>query len=215
MTDPVRVNDSLLAGVERRFLDRLAAIVAPHVTADACSLAGLSGAVLCCAGYALSNWAPACMLVAVAGVALHWLGDALDGTVARLRRESRPRYGFYVDHFLDTISQMLLFVGVGLSPVASLSTAALTLASLQALNILVLLRTVVFGEFRLSFGRLGPTEAHVGLVVLGVAGFLTGPVTIKGISVYDSALAIAAVFLCAQTLVIGVGESRRLRRSPA
>jgi archaetidylinositol phosphate synthase len=202
-----RVNDSLLAVAERRLLDRLAAVVAPRVTADACSLAGLAGAVLCCAGYALSTTHRAFMLVAAAGVALHWCGDALDGTVARLRGEDRPRYGFYVDHFLDTVSQILFFVGLGLSPLASMPVALLTLVALQALNILVLLRTVLVGEFRLSFGRLGPAEAHVGLVLLGLAGFLTGPVPY----VYDALLAAGAVFLGAQTLTVGIREARSFR----
>ncbi|BCY09149.1 CDP-alcohol phosphatidyltransferase family protein [Actinoplanes sp. L3-i22] len=202
-----RVNDSLLAVAERRLLDRLAAVLAPRVTADACSLAGLAGAILCCAGYALSNYHRGFILLAVAGVALHWFGDALDGTVARLRGEDRPRYGFFVDHFLDTVSQVLLFIGLGLSPLASLSVACLTLVALQSLNILVLLRTVIFGEFRLSFGRLGPTEAHVGLVVFGLAGFFTGPVPF----VYDALLATGAVFLAVQTILIGTREARLLR----
>ncbi|MFI5842486.1 CDP-alcohol phosphatidyltransferase family protein [Catenuloplanes sp. NPDC051500] len=206
-----RVNDSLLAVAERRLLDRLAAVVAPRVTADACSLAGLAGAILCCAGYALSTLHRAFIPVAVAGVALHWCGDALDGTVARLRGEDRPRYGFYVDHFLDTVSQILFFVGLGVSPLASMPVALLTLVALQALNILVLLRTVLIGEFRLSFGRLGPTEAHVALILLGLSGFVTGPLPY----VYDTLLAAGAVFLCVQTLTVGFREARGFRDAGA
>ena len=51
--------------------------------------------------YAYAPGHPGALVVAIAGLALNWFGDSLDGTVARVRRQQRPRYGFYVDHVVD------------------------------------------------------------------------------------------------------------------
>ena len=52
----------------------------------------------------------------------------LDGTLARLRQEPRPRYGFYVDHCVDALGATALLSGLALSGLAQPAVAAALLA---------------------------------------------------------------------------------------
>jgi len=215
VTDHHRVNHSLLAPLEGWLLARLAPRVARRVRADACTLAGVVGAVLCGLGYAVSSRSRFLVVLATLGVVLHWLGDSLDGTVARLRGEGRPRYGFYLDHFADAVCQIVMFVGLGLSPFVDLRVAVLSLLAFQSLTLLVLLRTAVLGEFRLSFGRIGPTEAHAALVVLGVVIAVLGPSDLgpaaPGLSGYDPPVAAFGLLAIFHFLRLGLRDVLTLR----
>ncbi|WP_305787050.1 CDP-alcohol phosphatidyltransferase family protein [Symbioplanes lichenis] len=209
-----RVNTSLLAPLERPLLAALARVVAPRASADVCTIAGLGGAVLCCAGYALSHVTQWYALLATAGVVVHWLGDSLDGTVARLRGAARERYGFYVDHFTDTVCQVLIFVGLGLSPYVDFRVALASLVAYQGLVILVFLRTAVLGEFRLSFGGIGPTEGHALLVLQGLVITTAGPIPLGGISAYDLPVAGFGALAAFHFLRVGLREVAELRARP-
>jgi archaetidylinositol phosphate synthase len=206
-----RINHSLLAPLEKPLLEALARFVAPRLSADACTVAGLGGAGLFVLGYALSPLSRWYVLLGTVGAVVHWLGDSLDGTVARLRQAERPRYGFYVDHFTDTLCQVLIFIGLGISPYVDLPVAAVSLVAYQALAILVFLRTAVLGDFQLSFGKIGPTEGHVLLVLQGAAILVLGPRHVGGVSVYDLPVAAFGALAAFHFLHVGVRETVLLR----
>jgi archaetidylinositol phosphate synthase len=216
VTEHNRINTSVLSGLERPALRWLAARVARWVSADGCTLAGVGGAALALIGYVLSAYEAGFVWLASAGVVLHWLGDSLDGTVARLRNASRPRYGFFVDHLADTVCQVLIFIGLGLSPYVTFTVACLSLVAYQSLAILVFLRVCVVGEFRLSYGGLGPTEAHLMLVLLNTVMVLIGPayVSIAGyiLSDYDFVVAAFGALTVFHFVHIGWQEVVRLAR---
>jgi phosphatidylglycerophosphate synthase len=123
------------------------------------------------------------LLGACAGLAINWFGDSLDGTLARVRRAERPKYGYYLDHIVDAFSTAAVGLGIGLSPFMALEVALGLVVLYLALSINVYLETTVFGVFRLAYGRLGPTESRLmlvagnaGVVTASLAGFdLAGP----------------------------------------
>ena len=98
-----RIHTSLLAALEKRCLIWIAKRLPEGVNSD--HLTGLGAVSMLGAGacYWLGAQYPAALVAAVVCLALNWFGDSLDGTLARVRRQERPRYGFYVDHVLDVV----------------------------------------------------------------------------------------------------------------
>ena len=97
---------------------------------------------------------------------VHWLGDSLDGTLARVRKIERPRYGYYLDHLVDALATAVIGLGLGLSPWMLLSVGLVIAIAYLVLSINTYLETYAFGVFTLGYGRLGPTEARLGLIVV-------------------------------------------------
>src|SRR6266436_9530630 len=165
----------LLAGVERRVLQALAARVPRTIRSNHLTVIGILGAVGTGAAYALTRYDPAWLWVASLMLAINWLGDSLDGTLARVRGTQRPKYGYYVDHVVDAFSTAVIGLGIGLSPYVDLGLALGLVVVYLALSINVYLESSVFGVFKISYGRIGPTEVRLLLVflntVLALAAF--------------------------------------------
>lgn len=164
----------LLAEPERRVLVAIARRLPPAVTSDHLTLLGVAGALGAGAAYALSALSPTWLWAASALLAVNWLGDSLDGTLARVRRVERPRYGYYLDHTVDALATAAIGAGIGLSPYVSLSVALTGVLAYLVLSINVYLESAVFGVFRLGYGRIGPTEARIVLVLANVVLVLAG-----------------------------------------
>ena len=132
---------------------------------------------------------PAFLWLASLGFVINWYGDSLDGTIARFRRQERPVYGFFIDHTVDAISEVLVFLGLGLSPYVRFDLACLALIGYLLLSVLVYVRTCVKGEFVISYGKLGPTEARLIAIGANTLVFFVGNPhwTLFGLtrSVYD------------------------------
>src|SRR5215208_5933031 len=156
----------LLARHEARVLDWLARRVPARVTPDHMTILGVLAAFGIAAAYVLSNRDPVWLWAASGLLVVHWLGDSLDGTLARVRRSERPRYGYYLDHLVDAIATALIGIGLGLSPYMLLSTGLVIVVAYLVLSINTYLETNTLGVFSLGYGRLGPTEARVALVAL-------------------------------------------------
>jgi archaetidylinositol phosphate synthase len=159
----------LLAGPERRLLTALAAHVPRSIRSNHLTVLGTLGAVITGVGYALSTRHAAWLWLAVLGLAVNWLGDSLDGTLARVRQTQRPKYGYYLDHIVDAFSTAVIGLGIGLSPYVDLGIALGLVVAYLALSINVYLESTVFGVFRLAYGRLGPTEVRILLVLVTAA----------------------------------------------
>jgi archaetidylinositol phosphate synthase len=162
----IRVNDSVLGGLERPALawmaDRLPAWVMPnHLT-----VIGVLGAVLTAVGFILSRWSLAWLWLACLGLAVNWFGDSLDGTLARRRRIERPRYGFFVDHTTDLFSQAIIFLALGLSPCAHFAVACLGLIAFLMGFVYTLIGAHVRNTMRITYFGFGPTEIRA-LLLLG------------------------------------------------
>ena len=115
----------LLAKPERRLLRWIAARLPRWVLPDDLTLLGVAASLGICAAYQLSNDSSAWLWAASALLVVQWFGDSLDGTLARVRRIERPKYGYYVDHLVDAISTAAIGIGLGLSPYMLLSVGTL------------------------------------------------------------------------------------------
>ena len=164
--DAPRDKRFLLAGHEGRVLEWIARRLPARVMPDHMTVLGVLAAFGIAAAYLLSNGDKAWLWAASALLVVHWLGDSLDGTLARVRRIERPRYGYYLDHLVDALATSVIGLGLGLSPWMLLAVGLAIVIAYLVLSINTYLETYAFGVFTLGYGRLGPTEARLGLIVL-------------------------------------------------
>jgi archaetidylinositol phosphate synthase len=159
----------LLAKPEKRVLRWIAARLPRWILPDDLTALGVLAAFGICGAYALSNDSLAWLWVASGLLVVHWLGDSLDGTLARVRGIERPRYGFYLDHLVDAISTAAIGIGLGLSPFMLLSVGAVVVVAYLMLSINVYLESYALGRFSIGYGLIGPTELRMILIALNTA----------------------------------------------
>src|SRR5437899_2148811 len=185
MTTGTREMRFLLAEPEGRILRALATRVPRSIRSNHLTAIGLIGAAGAGTAYALTTYNPAWLWVASAMLVLNWLGDSLDGTLARVRGTQRPKYGYYLDHVVDAFSTAVIGLGIGLSPYVDLGIALGLVVVYLALSINVYLESSVFGVFKISYGGIGPTEVRLLLIILNTLLVLTpaphGPVAVVAI----------------------------------
>ncbi|MCD4747917.1 MAG: CDP-alcohol phosphatidyltransferase family protein [Thermoanaerobaculales bacterium] len=169
-----RVVSGITAPLERPALQWLAARTPTWTSPDMLTVIGVLGAAITFFGYCLTQYHAGFLWLASAGLAVNWLGDSLDGTLARFRHIERPQYGFFIDHMADTVSELLIFLGLGLTPFVRFEIACLALIGYLLLSTVVYVRTILEGIFQITFGKLGPTEARLILVLANTSFFLTG-----------------------------------------
>src|SRR3989440_12775374 len=155
-----------LAGPEGWIRRALAAGVPRAIRSNHLTAIGTIGAAAAGIAYALTTYHPAWLWVASAMLVVNWLGDSLDGTLARVRGTQRPKYGYYLDHVVDAFSTAVIGLGIGLSPYVDLGLALGMVIVYLALSINVYLESSVFGVFKISYGRIGPTEVRLLLIAL-------------------------------------------------
>jgi phosphatidylglycerophosphate synthase len=174
MLEHVREHRSVLADAEKRLLVGIARRLPWWVTSD--GLTGLALAAMCAAGagFALAWWDVRALWITVLALAVNWFGDSLDGTLARVRRLERPRYGFYVDHVVDIVGTTALLAGMAWSPFMSPLVAASVLVMYLLVTGEVFLATVSHGVFRMSFAGIGPTELRI-LLAAGALAAMGDP----------------------------------------
>src|SRR5436190_20579753 len=206
----------LLAKLEKRLLRAIAARLPRWILPDDLTALGVLSALAICAAYLATNESPAWLWVASGLLIVHWLGDSLDGTLARVRGIERPRYGYYLDHLVDAISTACIGIGLGLSPFMLLATGALIVVAYLMLSINVYLESYALGRFSIGYGHIGPTEVRVILIALNVALALGAGLDFQvagiGMTAFDvGGLAVAAV-MCALLVGRAVSNLRRLSR---
>jgi phosphatidylglycerophosphate synthase len=173
-----RVQVSVVAAAEKRALVWMAERSPAWINSDHLTALGLGGQIMAGACYALAAWNRYYLLPAIAGLALNWLGDSMDGTLARFRQQERPRYGFYLDHMLDSFGAAALMGGLALSGYMNPWIAAGLLAAFLMLSIQSYLATNSLGEFHLSFWHFGPTEIRI-LLAAGSLALLRWPMVLS------------------------------------
>lgn len=171
----LRVNNSFLATYERSALLWLAARTPSAVTPDQLTLLGLFGALLVLVGFAASGASAWFIILAMLGLLLNWLGDSLDGTLARFRKIERPDFGYFLDHSCDLISQTLIFVGLGLSPYFTLFSALLVLSMYLLMTSFTYLKVLILRTHHLSYYGMGATELRLLLAAWALFALWCGP----------------------------------------
>ena len=157
----VRTSTSFTAAAEKRLLVWIAQRLPPSVTSDALSAVGVVSMAAAGASFAAFRWTPWAAAGVVASLAANWFGDSLDGTVARVRRQERPRFGYYVDHAIDLAGTAMLMSGLAVSGLMQPSLAIAVLAAYLLVSAESYLATHAAGVFRMSFLGIGPTELRV------------------------------------------------------
>jgi phosphatidylglycerophosphate synthase len=160
-----RAHTSILANGEKRLLIWLAGRMPRWVTSDGLTMLGFVAMLLAGLSYWLARFNDAGLLLVILWLAVNWFGDSLDGTLARVRHQPRPRYGFYVDHVVDTFGALFLLGGLALSGYITPLVAAAILLAYYIISIEVYLATYALGTFHMSFGGLGPTELRILLAI--------------------------------------------------
>lgn len=204
-----RIQTSLINGVERKALVWLAERQPRWVTSDFLTLVGTFGALLVGAGFVLTFYSINWLWLSIAGLAINWYGDSLDGTLARVRNSQRPIYGYYIDHTIDCINEALMFIGAGLSPLMNLHLALMLFILYLFLTINVSMNAHLKSEFRLTYAKLGPTEFRI-LIALGCLVLIAFPtcddftlsVRLLGHTTVLSTLDLLALFLVVLLTVI-------------
>ena len=209
-----RVNQSLTASVEKRALQWMAERAPRWLTSDQLTLLGLGAQVAAGICYGLARYNLQMLLVVNLCVVLNWLGDSLDGTLARVRRQQRPRYGFYVDHMVDVFGAVALMCGLGCSGLLHWETAIAMLVGFLLLSSESYLATYTLSCFELSQGIFGPTEIRI-LMVVGNLALLRSPyATLFGhwMLLFDLGGTIAAVTMFAMAVMVTIRHTAELYR---
>ena len=204
-----RVQTSLLNPYEKVILRALVRRIPTFVTSDHLTAIGVLGAIVIAIGYALTIFGPGWLWLANAGFVLNWLGDSLDGTLARYRNQQRPLYGFYIDHNLDCVCEFLMVFGAGLSVYMSLRVALLIIVPYLMLEVYVMINAHLKNEFRLTYAKLGPTELRVIIILVNSVVFFSPTLqewshtfSILGQNVTLLALDVAGLFISFSLIIL-------------
>ena len=207
-----RIQRNLLARSERRLLTFFCAHMPAWVTPDLLTAIGVGGAVVIFAGYALSSFNPAFLWLSIAGYAIQWFGDSMDGSLARFRKIERPSFGYFLDHSCDGLTSLLILAGIGLSPFVRLDVALFALTGYLLLSVHAYLAARVLGELKLSYLNAGPTELRIALIAMTIAMMVLGavPGRFAPISGFDLLVGGVAAALIALFVIQTLVTARRL-----
>lgn len=211
-----RINDILLGPLERPALAWLAKKMPAWVTPDLLTGLGFAASILIFVSYWLTTYNRNFLWLASFGLLLNWFGDSLDGNLARYRKIERPRYGMFVDHVTDTLSEILVFVGVGLSPYVDLKVALFGLVAYLNVSILVYLVMITKGVFKISMAKIGPTEIRaIGILANAVIFFIGNPIITTAwgaFSLYNGIITLVAVMLLVFFIIESIHTGAELSR---
>jgi archaetidylinositol phosphate synthase len=210
--NPRRANQGFLAPIESWALHELASHMPAWVTPNYLTALGFFGAVIVFFSYALVPSVPGLVWLATAGLAINWLGDSVDGTLARYRRIERPRFGFYLDNSLDVLEQLLIVLGLALSGIVKSDVALLGLVVFFMMSILTLIRDRVVGEFTLAYNGIGLTELRAMFAMINAMVFFFPPkpfILLRVSTTYPNVLAM--VWITAALITFVVSMARDLR----
>ena len=209
-----RIHTALTARAEKWLLTWIAERMPVAIHPDHLTVLGFVSQLLAGAAYALTSYNAQVLWIVNAFLFLNWLGDSLDGTLARVRNQQRPRYGFYVDHIADTFGALALMTGLGYSGYIHWRIAAGMLVGFYVLSIESYLTTYTRGRFHLSHGGLGPTEVRI-LLAVGNAVVLTHPyaqIAGRSFLVFDAGGTVAIAGMAIMALVAGARNTVALYR---
>ena len=173
--DALRIQTSVLNALEKKVLVYLAERQPKWMTSDILTYLGTFGAVVITAGYILSARNINFLWLSSLGFIINWYGDSLDGTLARVRKTQRPIYGYYLDHTVDAVNEVMIFIGVGLSGLMHLEIALLALVMYLLMTINVSINAHLKKEFKLTYASMGPTEFRIIMIIINTLFVLIRP----------------------------------------
>ena len=213
--EALRLHTAVTASAEKNLLIAMARRLPRWINSD--HLTGLGFVALLGSGasYWLAQYDELGLWLVILCLAVNWFGDSLDGTVARVRNQQRPRYGFYVDHILDALGTVALVGGMAASGYLSWPVGSAVLIAYLTLCIEVYLATYTLREFRISFAGVGPTELRIAIAFGNLAllhGFRTGWTPLGRFAIFDIGGVVATMGLSVILLVTVVRHTVQLYR---
>jgi archaetidylinositol phosphate synthase len=209
-----RVNQALTASTEKRVLQWMAYRAPRWLSSDQLTVLGLTAQIGAGVGYALSRYNRYALLLVILCLVLNWFGDSMDGTLARVRCQQRPRYGFYVDHMVDIFGSIALMCGLGYSGMLHWQTAIAMLIAFLLLSSESYLASYTLSCFELSQGIFGPTEIRI-LLIIGNLALLRSPYSVllgHRILLFDLGGTIAAISMFAMAILVTLRHAAQLYR---
>ena len=199
-----RIQTSILNSLEKKVLIWLAERQPKWMTSDILTYIGSLGAVVIAIGYILSIININYLWLSSLGFILNWYGDSLDGTLARVRKAQRPIYGYYLDHTVDAINEVIIFVGIGLSGLMHLEFALLALVAYFMITINVSINAHLKKEFKLTYARMGPTEFRLIMIIINTIFIYSEHIRefIIHIKFFDRQLSLASMDIVAIAMTI-------------
>lgn len=210
-----REESFLLAVPEKRLLRWLAGKLPRWILPDDMTAIGVFAALAVAVAYQLSNESLSWLWVASALLVLQWVGDSLDGTLARVRGIERPTYGYYLDHLVDALATAAIGIGLGLSPFMLLSVGTLIVVAYLILSINVYLESFAFNRFSIGYGKIGPTEIRLILIALNTALALQLGLDFRLVGLDLTVFDLVGLSIASVMIVLLVGRSFRNLRELA
>jgi archaetidylinositol phosphate synthase len=209
-----RIQESVTSGPEKKALLWLAARIPTSINSDHLTVLGFVAMFLTGCSYAAARCNPLGLIAAIFFLTINWFGDSLDGTLARFRNRQRPRYGFYVDHIIDSFGALFLMAGLGASGYLDWRIAAAMLVAFLLLSIETYLASYTLGVFRLSFAKFGPTELRLLLALANLVLFFHPAARVPGLAcrMLDFGGAIAAIGMTVMGIIAAIAHTRQLYR---
>jgi phosphatidylglycerophosphate synthase len=211
-----RVIQTLTGPWEKRVLPRMARALPAWVTSDHLTVLGIFAGFLIFAGFVLLRSSRWWIMLSNAGFVIHWWADSLDGTLARVRHRERERFGYFVDHVCDAFTVALISIGLALSGLVHLGVGLSVALGYLLMNIYAHLVAYADRVFRISYGRLGPTELRVLFMAITTSGAFWNPVLIQvfgtGFTVTDILALTAGAGLVALFIIMSLRTALRLDR---
>lgn len=161
-----RIQTSILAAPEKRFLVWAASRMPRWVTSDMLTWLGVFGAFIAGLGYVLSNYNLNWIWMSSLGIIINWFGDSMDGSIARVRNQQRKLYGYYLDHNIDCVCEFFIFVGIGMSGLVNFWLALLCYVVYLQLEVYVAINAKIKNEFKLTYAKMGPTEFRLFMIIV-------------------------------------------------
>lgn len=206
----VREHGSLLAVAEKRALIWMAERLPRWVSSDQLSLLGLGAMLAAGLAYWASGSYPLALWLVVVALGVNWFGDSLDGTVARVRNQQRPMYGYYVDHVIDIVGALFLLGGLAMSGYMTPLVALGLLIGYLMLSAETYLATHACGIFRLSLLKVGPTELRI-LLAIGTVYLLYKPWVVVAGGLYRLFDVGGVVAIVGMALALTIAVARNTR----
>jgi archaetidylinositol phosphate synthase len=217
-----RVNDSFLGPIERPTLAWIAARLPAAIVPDHLTALGVGGGLITAAGFLLSRLSLTWLWLASLGLVINWFGDSLDGTLARVRKIERPRYGFFIDHTSDLFCQIITFLSLGASPLAHFGVACLGLITFLLAFVYSLITAHARATMRVTYFYFGPTEIRA-LLLLGnlltlavgvveLPAWLPPVLGVGAITIHDFFIALLSLAGLTAIGTVAVGDAKVLAK---
>jgi archaetidylinositol phosphate synthase len=211
-----RVIQTLTGPWEKRVLPKMARALPLWVTSDHLTVLGIVAGFMIFAGFLLLRSSRWWIMLNNAGFVIHWWADSLDGTLARVRHRERERFGYFVDHICDAFTVALISIGLALSPLVHLGVGLSVALGYLLMNIYAHVEAYVDRVFKISYGRLGPTELRIVFMAVTTVVAFWNPVLIRafrhGFTLADVVVFAAGAGLVTVFIVLSIRTAIRLDR---